>query len=757
MESLASGIWGSETVAGLAVEGSWGKRLILRVASTIARPEQKPGRQKRPAGIWTGWVQAFGAALAAERPQAVLFAPVLVGSGIALWFLLPWNGQRQAALLLALAVALLGLVISGGWRRLLVASGFLLALGLAAAEWRSANSAVPRLHHRLTAAPMTGTLLSVKPHEGGARHTLLLRRDATSVDPEVNVRLSLAAALPPGLEPGARVEVLATLGPVPGPALPGAHDPARRAWFEGISATGRALEPPIVLAPAPAFHRPLARARASLGAKIADSLGGDAGAIAAALTVGDQGRVRADLLEAMRISGLAHILTVSGFHIAVLVGGIMFLLRRLLALWSWLALRTSVTRIAAVLAGLGGTAYALLSGAEPPAVRAAIAAWVVLVALMMGRDPLAPRLIAFAALLILLARPEALINPSFQLSFAAVTALVALARSPLGARLSRRDDEGVLRRAARWAAALALTGLVAELVLTPIALSHFGRAGAYGVVANLAAVPLTSLVIMPLLGCWLLLAPIGLGGVVEWALRLSLDALAGIGLAVAAWPGATLTLPAMPPAALVLMVAGALILMLLAGRLGLAGLPLLAAGSLWAVAAPRPDLLVSADGRQVGVVADGRLHTLRGHRGGFVISNWAQQADATATARLESLPGARCTPAGCTVPVGGLWLLALTEQADPERGGRTGALVAACRRADIVTAPFALPDACSPRWQTLDLPVLRRSGATAIKTSARRIDTVAARAGDQPWSPSAPPGVRPGLLGAKIWTGVITE
>jgi competence protein ComEC len=262
---------------------------------------------------------------------------------------------------------------------------------------------------------------------------------------------------------------------------------------------------------------------------------------------------------------------------------------------------------------------------------------------------------------------------------------------------------------------------------------------------------------MPLLGGWLLLAPIGLGGLVEWALVLSLDALAGIGIAVAAWPGATLTLPAMPSPAVWLLVAGALILMLLVGRLRWAGLPLLAAGSLWAVAAPRPDLLVSADGRQVGVVADGRLHTLRGHRGGFVISNWAEQADATPTERLEGLAGAQCTPAGCTVQVGGLSLLALTEQADPERGTRTDALLAACGRSDIVTAPFALPDGCKPRWQRLDLPVLRRSGATSIESGTRRIDTVAARAGDQPWSPSAPPGARPSLLGTNAWTGVIAE
>jgi competence protein ComEC len=734
------------------------------VASTIAELEQKADGQKAGsqvhgpdrAGLGRP-VAGLAGAFAAEAGQLLLFAPVALGVGIALWFLLPLNGQRQAALLLALAIALLGLVLAGLPRRVILAAGLLVALGLSAAEWRSAQVAAPKLHHRLTAAPITGEVISLKANEGGARHTLLLRRDASSVDPAVTVRLSLSGPLPSGLEPGARAQAMAMLGPVPGPALPGGYDPARRAWFEGVSASGRVLGPVRLLAPAPEGVSPLARARQALGAAIAASLGGDAGAIAVALTVGDQGRVRPELLEALRIAGLAHILTVSGFHIAVLVGGLLFVLRRLLALWTWLALRMSVTRIAAVLAGAGGTAYALLTGAEPPAVRAAIAAWVVLVALMLGRDPLAPRLIALAAFAILLPRPEALVNPSFQLSFAAVTALVALARSSIGARLAPRPEDGLLPKAARFGAALLLTGLVAELVLTPIALFHFGRAGAYGVLANLLAVPLTGLVIMPLLGAWLLLAAIGLGWLVADPLRLALDGLAAIGLSVAQWPGATFTLSAMPLPAMLLLVAGGLLVLLLVGRLRWAGLPLLAAGGLVALLAPRPDLLVGADGRQVAVVADGRLHLLRGHRGGFVVGNWAEQADATADMRMHSLSGARCTAAGCAVNVGGLALLALTEQADPDRGAGSAALIAACRGADIVTAPFGLPEACLPRWQRLDLPALRQTGAVAIHSESRRIDTVAARAGDQPWSPSALPGQRPRLLGMSTWTGVIAE
>lgn len=730
------------------------------MASTIAGAGQKAvGVGAAPAsGPRSGRIRPWlAAALAEEAPQLILFVPVLLGAGMALWFLLPFNQQRQAALLLALGVACLGVLFPRPARPILVGAGLLLALGLVAADWRSAQVAAPRLHHRLTAAPMEGVVIRLTAQEGGARHTLLLRRDASSIDPATTLRIGLDGPLPDGVEPGARVRVVATLGPVPGPALPGAHDPARRAWFDGVSATGRALAPPILLAPAPTARLPLARARQGLGQAIGTSLGGDAGAIAVALTVGDQGGIRPDLLADMRTAGLAHILTVSGFHIAVAVGGILFLLRRLLALWPWLALRTSVTRIAATLAGLGGTAYAILSGAEPPAVRAAIAAWVVLLALILGRDPLAPRLIAFAAVLILLAQPEALVSPSFQLSFAAVLALATLARSRLGTRLRPTADDGLLLRLARMGGALVMAGLVAELVLTPIALHHFGRAGAYGVFANILAVPLTSFLIMPLLGAWLLLAPLGAAALVQGPLVFALDLLATIGHRVAAWPGATLTLPAMPQSALLLLLAGAMLLLLLAGRLRWAGVPFLAAGLGVALLAPRPDLLVSGDGRQVGVVAGGRLHLLRGHRQGFVVGNWSEQAAATPDARLRDLPGARCTQAGCAVRVGGLDLLALTEAGDPERGAMVGALVAACRAADIVTAPFSLPAACTPRWQRLDTPALRRTGPAAVTTASRRIVTVADRAGDQPWGPSALPGTRPSLLGAPAWTGVIAE
>jgi len=722
------------------------------VASSFAGRGQKAFvEEPAPAPDWRARVEAL---LEPERDRWLLFVPVAFGLGIALWFWLPFTAQRQAAVLAGLAIALAGLGLAGLGRRVVLAAGLLIAAGVVNADVRSALVAEPRLHHRLTAAEIRGTVEAVDVRDGGARGIVLLRRDASSVDPAILVRLTFPGALPDAVRPGARIAVEALLGPLPGPVLPGAYDPARRAWFEGISATGRAMGPPLVLVPASPGNAWLDNRRADLAAFLPAELGPDAGAVAVALVVGEQGQVAPDVLEAMRVSGLAHLLTVSGFHISVVVGGAFLLVRRLLSLWPWLALRVSVSRVAAIAAGLAGTGYALLSGGDVPAVRAAITAWIVLLALMLGRDPVSLRLLAFAATAILLLRPEALLNPSFQLSFAAVTSLVVLARSPTGQRLFlRQPEDGWLVRAGRVLAAMVLTGIAAELVLTPIALAHFGRAGVYGVLANLVAIPLTSFVIMPLLALFLGLSLVGLGGAIGWALVPALDALAGIGTSVAAWPGAKFAVPAVPLPAFVLVMLGMLLLGLLTGRLRWLGAPLVVAGIGLALLAPRPDLFITGDGRQVGVVADGRLFTLRGHRGGFIPSMWAESAVAAADGRLADLPGARCNAAGCAVELtGSVQLLALTgEPVAP------AALVIACAAADIVTSPEPLPVSCAPRWLQLDRAALRETGAVAIHAQGHRFASVAERAGDHVWSPSALPGERPRLLGEPAWTGVVTE
>ncbi len=707
-------------------------------------------RQKR------GWSAAawLEVALSNTADRLVLLAPLALALGIALWFGLPEVGMRRAALMAALAAACASAALSGLSARVLLAGALLVAAGMLAAEWRSARVAGPMLHHRLAPAPVEGVVEALRTRAGAERVQILLRRPGTEIDPPHRVRVTAPLPLPDGVEPGARIRVRAMLGPVPGPVLPGGHDAARAAWFEGVAASGRALAPPEVLERAPVREGFVARLRARIEQALVRALPAEGSAVAVALVLGEQGRVAPERLEAWRVAGMVHLLTVSGFHVGVVVGAAWFAARSLAGLWPWLVLRIPAPLVAAPVAGLAGTGYALLSGAGVPAVRAALLAWLVLAAMMLGRRALSPRLLAAAACLVAVARPEAVLGPSFQMSFVAVAAILLVVQSPWGRALSRPGEAGAAGRLGRRAALLLLTSLAVELALTPVALVHFGRSGVYGVAANMLAIPWTGLVVMPLLGGWLGLSMLGLGGAVAWLLVPAIGLLGMLAEAVAAVPGAVWTVPAVSGAAMAAVLAGVLVLLVLRGALRWAGAPLLAAGLVAIATAPRPGLLVSGDGRQAGIVAPGPdggpgLWLMTGWRGGWLGRSWQEAVDAPVAGRIADLPGSRCGPPGCLAPLpDGARLLVL--KGPPPAS-------APCGRADVVVAPVTLKPWCRGRWLTLDAAVLKRTGPVAIDTRARIVRTLDRRQGDHPWASQGLPGWRPRLLGPPVWTGVIAE
>lgn len=727
--------------------GSW----KCGVASSFASRDQKLWAQ----GLMLGagkLRKGFAAALAAQAIRWPLFLPLFLGIGVALWFVLPFNAQRQAAALAAIAISASGFLFTGFARRFIIAAGLLICLGLAAADYRMQAVAPPLLYHRLTADMVTGTVLKAEPARGGQSTRLLLLRDARHDDPQIKVRITMRGQLPPDIRPGARVEMLARLAPIGGPVVPGAYDPARAAFFLGISAGGQALGPVRLLAKDEGSAGQWERWRVSLSSLLSEHMPAQSAAVAMALLVGEQGAVPADLLEAMRTSGLAHLLTVSGFHISVAVGGGFLLLRWLLALVPGLALRWSVRRIAAVGAASMGVGYAMLSGADVPAVRAAIIACVAMTAFIIGRDPLSLRLIAFAAFVILLLRPEALQTASFQLSFAAVIAIALLIHSPFYDRyLRKREEDGILFKAARLIGTMVLTGLAVELVLTPLALAHFGRAGLYGAVANLIAIPLTSLLIMPLLALAVPLLALGL----EWPAALagwSIDLLAGVALEVADWPGASVGVPAIPSLAFGLGIVGSLLGGLLVGRAKVIALPFVVVAAAIAIFGSRPNLFLSQDARQLAIVQEGQLFTWRGHRSGYQVAMWEESSQAVADRRLAGLAGAECAAWGCRVALRDFTLLALEDERP-----LPSSMSSACAAADLVVTSGMAPRDCYPRWMLLDVAALAQMGAATIDTDSRKIRWAAQDAGDRPWSPSALPGVLPRLLGEPTWIGLVAE
>ena len=677
--------------------------------------------------------------LEAEREQLPLWLPAALGFGIAAWSLLPGRDSWVAFLLATGALACAALALASHTRagRALIMFAVAAALGCGLVWWRAADVAAPRLERPVVAA-FTARIEGVEPLPAQGDVRLLVRPDtASGLPPRVRVnvpdperRLALA--------PGMIVKLRARLMPPAPMGVPGGYDFARTAWFKGIGATGRAFDPPIVVGrePPTGFWSRLGVLRARLTAHVLSRLDGAEGAIAASFVTGDRGALPEADAEAMRRSGLSHLLSISGLHVAAIVGAAMLLTLRLLALSPALALRWPLVLVAAGAGALAGIGYTLLAGAEVPTVRACVAAMLVLVGLAAGREAMTLRLVATGAIVVLLIRPESLAGPSFQLSFAAVTAIVALHEHPRMRRLVQRRDEGFVRRTLRTVLTLFLTGVVVELALAPIALFHFHQAGVLGALANVVAIPLTTFVIMPLEAAGLLLDTVGLGAPAWWLAGQALGFLLWIARTVAAAPGAVALLPSMPPGAFALMTAGGLWLALWRTRVRRLGLLPIALGAGWALATPPPDLLVTGDGRHLVIRrADGGLAILRDRAGDYVrdmlseVSGYEGELVA-----LADLPEARCSKDLCV--------------ADLFRGGRVwrvlatrshylvpwAEMIAACRAADIVVADRRLPPGCTPRWLKIDRALLRRTGGLAVTLGGRpAVRTVAERVGDHPW------------------------
>jgi competence protein ComEC len=689
------------------------------------------------------WVAAVEDWLLAERNQIPLWSPAAFGLGIVLYFMLPWAGQRLTAAVVAAAVAAAGVGFRGVAGRLLVWGGILVVLGLGIAAFRSNDVASPVLRDRYE-GDVAGRVEAVEVRPGRGQVRVILAPDDPGLPPHVRVALK-ASAVPAGLAPGAHIAVRAMLLPPQGPSYPGGYDFARSLWFAQVGATGYPLGTAAVTRPAPApsgFAAGLADLRARLTRQLEAGVGGDPGGMAAAFVTGDKGGLTPDVDAAMRNAGMAHLLAISGLHIAVVVGGTMWLVRAALALSPWIALRWPVKAIAAAAAAAAGVSYTLIAGGGAPTVRSCIATIIVLIGIAIGREALSLRMVAAGALAIMAIRPEALLGPSFQLSFAAVTGLVALYQSPFGRWLARGGRFARRRtRVAHHLLGLLVTGAIAEAMLAATALFHFNQTGVYGVVANLLAIPWTSFVVMPLLVLALATNALGIGGRAFWLLHRALGALLALARTVAAWPGAVAHVSLMPVAAYALLVGGGLWLCLWATRVRWLGVVPIAAGAVLALTARPPDLLVSADGHHVAVLLAAyddegpRLALLREHAGDFLRDVWGGVTAATADAAIADLPAGDCSADACVARVGaGPHSLRLLATLSKDRIGRP-AFGPACAAADIVVSDRRLPDWCRPRWLKLDRTALGTTGAVAIWRDPRRVETVAALTGDHPWLP----------------------
>lgn len=675
-----------------------------------------------------------------ESEQLALWVPVALGAGIAAWLALPNRLAWLAfcCVMLAMACASLILPHGGRLRRAVMLASLLACSGCVLLWGKAMVRGAPPLAQSVF-VELTGEVKAVNFVPAQKMSRILIRpMDAAGLPSMIRVNMD-EDVVPAGLGQGAIIRFRARLMPPAAPSLPGGYDFARRAYFDGIGATGRALRPIVMLRPAVAA--PPVRAR--LFAHIMEQVPGAGGGIAAALATGDQGGIAAADAEAMRRSGLAHLLSISGLHVTALIAAVVFLLMRAMALSRRAALDWPLMLIAAGGGAMAGIGYTLLTGAEVPTVRSCVAALLVLGGLAMGRDAITLRLVAAGALVVLLIWPEALPGPSFQMSFAAVVALVALGEHPrFRAFMAPREEVG-WRRAGRHLLGLLATGLVVELVLAPIAIFHFHKAGMLGSIANLVAIPLTTFIVMPFEALALLLDPFGWGAPFWWLTARSLDLLLLVAHGVASSPWAIMRSPAQDHGMFGLILAGLLWCLLWRSRWRWIGLIPVAAGMAMILKSAPPALLVTGDGRHVAVrAAGGTMAILRERAGAYARDALTETAGYDgALEALAALPEARCSLDLCAVKLAGggrSWTVLVTRS-----GARieSGVLAQDCARADIVISDRFLPSACRPRWLKADRRLLARTGGLAIDLGAPSVRTVRQAGDEHPWM--ARPAIRP--------------
>jgi competence protein ComEC len=571
-----------------------------------------------PAAL-VGLADGLRGALRAERDRWFLWLPVFLGAGIGLYFLLTVEPPLWlAAALAALAIAV---VATARWRERGIAPALAIgavALGFAAAEIETWAVAAPVLQRPTARVIVEGRVVDVEPLPAGRRIVLEPRRIGELPREALPSRVRITLRDKEGLAiPGEGVAVRALLYPPSGPAMPGAYDFQRRAWFDRLGGVGYAQGPLRPLeGEAPATWRAwLAALRAEMSERIMAALPGRTGGIAAAIITGETHAIPEADAQAFRDAGLAHILVIAGLHMGLVAGLAFFAVRVGLALVPWVALRFNTKKGAAVAALLVTFGYMLLSGATISARRSFIMTSLVLLAILVDRLHLSARGLAWAALAIMLANPYAVTTAGFQMSFAAVAGLVAFYetfREPIG---EWYRDAGWVRRWGLHLTGIVFTTVVSTVATTPFTVFHFNRYAVYSVAANVVAVPITGLWVLPwaMLACALM--PFGLERVALVPMGWGIDAIAEVASIVTSWPGAAQLVPSMPVWGLMLLGFGGFWLCVWRRRWRLLGLAPIVAGYLTLLLPRPPDVLIDGESH---------LMAVRGADGAYLVSGGAR-------------------------------------------------------------------------------------------------------------------------------------
>lgn len=667
-----------------------------------------------------------------ERERLVLFLPVAMGSGVLCYHGLTrepplWPFAAAAVLLAAMGLLAVRRHVAA---RALCLGACAFAAGIVSAGLQTHRAApMPALPHKATI--VTGTVGAVdRLPAGGTRVTLFHPSldGGPALARHIRIRLrpdDAAADLPDGTV----LQIRALLRPPAPPAYPGARDNERDAFFSGLAGSGWALGQATVVARAarPGIATWWRGLRDRAGDCFMRGLPGSAGTIAATLMVGISSGITEPDRAAFVGSGLAHLLAVAGLHVGIVMGFAMAIVRIGIALVPALALRVPGRELAAVAALIAGGIYMMLTGAHLPIIRSFCMAALATLAIATGRRAVSMRGLSLAALVILVLWPSEIVGVSFQMSFSAVACLIA-GYEVLRPVFTHLATGGHGRRFLLHLLGLATTSAIAGLASAPYAAFAFGQVQSWFVLANMAAVPLTAIWVMPWGIVSLLLMPFGLQAPALVPMGWGLDAIIWIGRTVTALPAATFAVPPMPSAGILTLSAGIALLCLLRTRLRLLGAPLIAAGLAAPLMAASPDLVVSDDARLIAYPQNGDL-MVEGKSGASKFTVEADQVLWAIRRAPVRLSDGACTGDACliTKPRGAILL------------ARTEGLALDCTGARVIVANFPLHDAC-PGVPRVDRFTVWRDGAASVRLAAGGvvIETDRSWRGARPWVPPPP-------------------
>jgi competence protein ComEC len=696
-----------------------------------------------------------------ERDRWSLWLPVGMGTGIAFYFGLTEEPPVWAFALSPITIAAFFLVRQNYKARMLVGALLMCALGFNAAQMETRLVASPMLDRETSVKAVEGRLMLTEVMPEGVRLTLkdleIGKRDADPEHPDehpgrpawspertpekIRIRMKNKdlTDIPP---PGSRINLWAQIGPFSEPVMPGATDFRWQSYYKQLGALGWSYSHITTVENAvddPSWrdHFSLAfeHARITLAQHVYKYLSGDIAAMTATRLNGEQSAISKPVIESMRIAGLAHLLSTSGFHVTIMGLLVYFPLRALFAMIPFLALRYPIKKWAAFGAIASAMGYTFLVGSQAATLRSLLMTGIAMLAVIVDRRSALMRLVMLSAALVMLIEPHALLGPSFQMSFAAVLCLIARHERFFKDEVENEKPPARfstwVRAPVRYVWSIVQTSLIATAATTPFAAYHFGTFSFYGFIANTVAIPITSFWVMPCILMAYVTAPFGLDG---WFLRgsgIGIDWTIRIAVEVASWPYSLLHIAAMPAVSLTVITLGGLWICLWRQKWRWLGLLPVLCGGLYPLYTFYPDILVSPDGKEWAArLDDGRLAVADLRHNDFVTTQWQEKLGMVELVDVRDLSDeeqqVRCDAMGC-VYHHGTHVVAMPKL--------DAAALEDCEKADIIIAPFVIKNCAA---QTIiDDHALWLHGAHTIRFDDDKVlvNFVRERRGLRPWSP----------------------